>query len=135
MNKLTLLGRLVRDPEVRYSNSGMAVTKFTIAVDRPRRKDHDKETDFIPCTAFNKTAETIGNYFSKGSRILVDGSMRVEAYDGKDGKKHYQTFCLVNNFEFVDARGQNDGAGAASTATGGFESMGSAQGFTEEILF
>lgn len=137
MNKLTLLGRLVRDPEVRYTNNGMAVTKFTIAVDRPYHKDRGKEADFIPCTAFNKTAETIGNYFGKGNRILVDGSMRVESYDGKDGKKRYQTYCLVNNFEFIDARGQNDGAGATSAdnAAGGFESMGSSQNFTEEIPF
>ena len=135
MNKLQLLGRLVRDPEVRYSNSGVAVTKFTVAVDRPCRKDHDKETDFIPCVAFGKTAETIGNHFGKGNRILVDGAMRIEPYDAKDGSKRYNTFCLVNNFEFIDARGQNGGAAPAGAGNGGFESMGSTQGFTEEIPF
>lgn len=133
MNKLQLLGRLIRDPEVSYSQSGTAITKFTIAVGRPYRKDHPEEADFIPCTAFSKTAETIGNYFAKGNRILIDGSIRFDSYDGKDGKKKYYTYALVNNFEFIDTRKQNDGIGGNDVASGdngsGFENMGSAQEF------
>lgn len=136
MNKVQLLGRLVRDPDVRYTESGMAVTKITVAVDRPKRKDHQKEADFVSCTAFSKTAETIGNYFAKGSRILVDGSIRIDNYTGKDGTKKSYTYVLVNNFEFIDARGENAGSTPASTGSAsGFESMGTSQQLQEEIPF
>ena len=85
MNNVILLGRLVEDPEVRYTQSGTAVVNFTMAVDRPGK---DKGTDFIPIVAWNKLAEIIGNNLSKGRRTLIEGNLRVSSYE-KDGQIEY----------------------------------------------
>ena len=108
LNKVVMLGRLVRDPEVRYGNS-MAVCLFTVAVDRPKRTG-EAETDFISCKAFGKTAEVIGNYFHKGSRILIsDGCIRVENYTDKTGAKKSMTNVIVNSVEFIDKKASGKG--------------------------
>lgn len=102
MNKVILLGRLVRDPEVKASQNGKIFTQFCIAVDRPYVKGKDRETDFINCVAFNKTGEFIGNYFNKGQRILIeDGNLRVTSYE-KNGEKRFTTNVVVNKVSFVD---------------------------------
>ena len=118
MNIWTGIGRLIRDVEVAYSNAGKPVAKFTIAIDRPVAKGAEKQTDFISCVAFGKTAETIGNYVSKGQRIAIEGSVRVDSYTGKDGVKRTSTSILVNNFYFIEKRNSNSQSG------GGFGDMG-----------
>lgn len=105
MNKVILLGRLVKDVDVHYTDSGKVTGSFTVAVDRPKMKGQDKaEADFIKCVAWGKTAETIGNYFSKGSRILVEGVIRTGSYKNKNGDTVYTTEVWVNNFEFVESK-------------------------------
>ena len=102
MNKVILLGRLVRDPEVKASQNGKIFTQFCIAVDRPYVKGKEREADFINCVAFNKTGEFIGNYFNKGQRILIeDGSLRVTTFE-KNGEKRFTTNVVVNKVAFVD---------------------------------
>lgn len=102
MNKVILLGRLVRDPEIKASQNGKIFTQFCIAVDRPYVKGKDRETDFINCVAFNKTGEFIGNYFNKGQRILIeDGNLRVTSFE-KNGEKRFTTNVVVNKVAFVD---------------------------------
>ena len=107
MNKAILLGRLTRDPELRFAaGSGTAVSRFNIAINRQFKKD---ETDFINCIAFGKTAETISQYFTKGKQIGVVGRIQTGSYD-KEGTKVYTTDVIVENFEFVDkAEGQASG--------------------------
>ena len=108
MNKWVGIGRLTRDPELNFAaGTGTAVTRFTLAVTRPFKKD---ETDFINCIAFNKRAEAIAQYLTKGRQLAVTGSIRTGSYDAKDGTKRYTTDIVVDSFEFIGS-GNNGGAG------------------------
>lgn len=99
MNKVILLGRLTRDPDLRFTaGTGNAVTRFTVAISRQFKRD---ETDFVNCVAFGKTAETIAQYLTKGRQIALTGSIRTGSYDGQDGTKKYTTDVVVESFEFV----------------------------------
>ena len=99
--RLVLLGRLTKDPEIRYTPSGACVAQFTLAVDRPYTKDGSREADFIPCVTWGKTSETIGNYVHKGQRLLVEGRLQIRSYDAKDGSKRWVTEVIVNHAEFI----------------------------------
>lgn len=103
MNKVILIGRLARDPELRYAaGNGTAVCRFSIAVTRPFKKD---ETDFIGCIAFGKTGETIAQYLTKGRQIAISGSIRTGSYDAQDGSKRYTTDVVIDSFEFIGSGG------------------------------
>lgn len=104
MNKVILIGRTVADPELRYAaGSGTAVCKFTLAITRQFKKD---ETDFIRCVAFNKAAENITQYITKGRQLAVTGSIRTGSYDAQDGTKRYTTDVAVESFEFIGSAGE-----------------------------
>lgn len=99
MNKVILIGRLTKDPELNYTaGSGTAVCRFSMAVARPFKKD---ETDFINCVAFGKTGETIAQYLTKGRQLAITGNIRTGSYDAKDGTKRYTTDVVVESFEFI----------------------------------
>lgn len=105
MNKVVLMGRLTRDPEVRYTPSQKVVCSFTLAVDRPFvNQQGQREADFIPVVVWGKAAELCGTSLAKGHRILVEGRMQVRNYDGKDGVKHYITEIIANNVEFIEKK-------------------------------
>lgn len=126
MNLFIGIGRLVRDPECRYTEStGKAVTKFAIAIDRKAQQGAEKQADFINCVAFDKRAETVANYFRKGQRIGVEGSLRVSNYTDKQGNKRTAVDVWVNNFEFIEKKEQSSDNGS------GFESMGQEVEFSE----
>ena len=117
MNNVILIGRLTRDPELRYTTSGMAVLRFNLAVDRRMSKEKRQQAmaqnqptaDFISCTAWNKTAELIANYMRKGSRLGVEGRIQTGSYE-KDGQRIYTTDVIVNQIEFLDpTNNQNTG--------------------------
>lgn len=101
MNHVTLIGRLTKDPEVRYTQSGTPVGTFTLAVDRRVQKDKPKEADFIPCVVWGKTAEVVGNWCKKGKQVGVEGRIQVRSYDAKDGTKRYVTEVIVNDLELL----------------------------------
>ena len=102
INKVVLLGRLTKDPDLRYApRTGTAVCRFTLAVQRQFKKD---ETDFINCVAFGKTGETITQYLTKGRQIAITGSIRTDSYDAKDGTKRYTTDVIIETFEFVESK-------------------------------
>ena len=107
MNKVVLIGRLVRDPDVRYTQSGKAVTSFTLAADRRVRKDADAQqtADFIPIVAWDKLAEVCGNYLTKGRRTAVEGRIQVRSYEAKDGSKRYVTEIIAESVEFLGDKG------------------------------
>lgn len=105
MNSCTFFGRLVRDVEIRYSQSNVAVGKFTLAVNRAYQRG-DVKVDFLNMVAFRKTAETISNYFHQGSRIVVHCHVQNESYTNKDGNNVYQTNFIVDSFSFVDTRAE-----------------------------
>lgn len=102
MNKVILMGRLTRDVEVRYSQSGTAFARVGIAVERPFSKD--KAADFFNLTAFGKTAEFMGKYLSRGERVLINGRLQTSTYEGKDGIKRTNTDIIVDNVEFADTK-------------------------------
>ena len=107
MNKVILIGRLTKDPELRFAaGSGKGVTRFSIAVNRQFKKD---EADFINCVAFGKQAETIAQYMLKGSQIALTGHIQTGSYDAQDGTKRYTTDVLVESFEFVGGGNKNQG--------------------------
>lgn len=106
MNKVILLGRLTRDPEIRYSAGAesKAVAKFTLAVDRRYKKDGDEQADFIGCTAFGKSAEFIEKYFRKGQKILVEGHWQTGSYTDKNGNKVYTNDCIIEQVDFAESK-------------------------------
>jgi len=109
MNKVFLLGRLTKDPEVRYTTSGKIVAQFTIAVDRPyTNAEGQKEADFFPIVIWGKSAETAGNSLTKGQRVLVEGRVQIRSYDAKDGTKRWITEVIADRFEFIERRDQWD---------------------------
>ena len=108
MNQINLIGRLTRKPELKYTSSNKAVCDFSIAVNRNyTNEDGKREADFINCQAWNKQAENLCKYQDKGNQIAVDGNLRVQSYDDKDGNKRYSTFVLVNNIEYLESK-KND---------------------------
>ena len=104
MNKIILLGRLARDPEVRYTQTGKVVCQFTLAVNRPfAGEDGQREADFIPVVIWGKQAETLGNSVTKGQRLLVEGRLQIRSYD-KEGTKHYVTEVIADRFEYIERK-------------------------------
>jgi len=87
MNRVCIVGRLTSNPELKYTNSNIASTKFTVAVNRPKREDGTQEADFIPCRAWRKQAENIVNYLGKGSQVSVEGRIQTGNYTAQDGTK------------------------------------------------
>ena len=105
MNTITLLGRLTKNPEARYTSTGKAATLFTLAVNRPyANADGQREADFINCQAWGKTAEVVGNHVSKGDRLLVEGRLQIRSYTDKEGVKRYATEVVVNRVEFIEQK-------------------------------
>ncbi len=111
------MGRLTRDPDVRYTQgeSSMAVARFTLAVDRKFKRDGEQNADFISCVAFGKGAEFIEKYFRQGMRVTVSGRLQTGSYTNRDGHKVYTTDVMVEEQEFADSKRETDSrAGNAS---------------------
>lgn len=104
MNTVQLLGRIARDIEVRYTQSGTAVARFSVAVDRPTKDGQERTADFPSVVAFGKTAETIEKYFAKGARIGITGRLQTGSYKDKDGRTVYTTDVVVTGFDFCESR-------------------------------
>lgn len=102
MNSVVLIGRLTRDPELRYSGSQMAVAKFSIAVDRPARAGKERETDFPRITVFGKQAENCEKYLTKGRLVAVQGRLQTGSYKNKDGATVYTTDVVADRVEFLE---------------------------------
>lgn len=110
MNKVFLIGRTTRDPDIRYSQGeqSMAIARFHLAVDRTFKKDGDDQTDFISCVSFGKTAEFIEKYICKGTKIAVVGKIHTSNYTNKDGIKCYNTEVIVEQIEFAGPKVNSD---------------------------
>ena len=136
MNKVILMGRLTRDPEVRYTQTGKVVCQFTLAVDRPfANQEGQREADFIAIVVWGKIAELCGNSLTKGQRALVDGRLQIRSYDAKDGTKRWVTEVIANSVEFIERKATGSGAPVQSGDAGPkseMESFGSAVPFDEE---
>lgn len=119
MNKVTLMGRLTKDPELRYSaNNNTAISKFTLAVDRRYSRDsEDRQADFISCTAFGKTAEFINNYFVKGRQMALSGRINTGSYE-KEGQRFYTTDVIAEEVFFTGSKKENAYQNDSSQAEG-----------------
>ncbi len=105
MNVVVLIGRLTRDPDVRYTQDQLAVARFTLAVDRPARGGADRQADFPSVVCFGKTAEVVDKYMHKGRRLAVMGRIQTGSYTNKEGQKVYTTEVVADRVEFVDSPG------------------------------
>jgi len=101
MNQVVLIGRLTRDPEVSYTQNQMAICRFTLAVDRPRRKDGEQGADFIQITVWDRQAENCGRYLAKGRQVAVQGRIQTGSYTNREGQKVYTTDVVANSVEFL----------------------------------
>ncbi len=118
MNVVVLIGRLTDNPELRHTNSNIAVTRFSIAVDRAYRSGEERQTDFINIVAWRQTAEFITRYFKKGQRIGIEGSLRMNRYTDKDGNNRTSYEVVANNVHFVEnKRDSGDASGYAPQET------------------
>ena len=143
MNKVVLMGRLTRDPDVRYSQgeTPMAIARYTLAVDRRFRREGNEQTaDFISCVSFGKTAEFAEKYYHKGTKICVSGRIQTGSYTNKDGQKVYTTEVVVEEQEFAEsknANGEGDFAAAPSapSAPAGDGFINIPDGIDEELPF
>lgn len=106
MNKVILMGRLTREPDVRYSQGeqAMAVARFTLAVNKRIKRDDEQQADFISCVAFGKIGEVIEKYVHQGTKLVVEGRIQTGSYTNKDGVKVYTTDVVVENCEFAESK-------------------------------
>ena len=121
MNKVILMGRLTRDPEVRYSQgaSSTAVGRFSIAVDRRFKRDGEPDADFFNCTSFGKQAEFVEKYLKKGTKVAISGRIQNDNYE-KDGVMHYSVQIICDDIEFAESKNASTGGGGNYQADGGF---------------
>ena len=137
LNHITIMGRLTRDPELRRTGSGIAVTSFTLAVDRDFGKNEqgERETDFIDCVAWRQTGEFVSKYFTKGRMAVVSGRLQIRSWNDKDGNKRRTAEVVADNVYFGDSKrdgesgsfgGNTYGAAPAAPAYGGYSAPASA---------
>lgn len=120
MNRVVLVGRLTKDPELRYTPNGVPVATFTLAVNRTfTNQQGEREADFINCVIWRKPAENVANFLKKGSLAGVDGRVQTRSYDGQDGKRVYVTEILAESVQFLEPRGASGGSAPGGNA-GGF---------------
>lgn len=112
LNRVILIGRLTRDPELRYTPAGVAVTQFTLAVDRPfTSQGGEREADFIPVVTWRQLAETCANYLRKGRLAAVEGRIQVRNYENNEGKRVYVTEVIADNVRFLESANREGGGG------------------------
>lgn len=114
LNDISIMGRLVRDPELRRTGSGIAVASFTVAVDRDFAQDGKKETDFIDCVAWRQTGEFVSKYFRKGSMIVVKGRLQIRNWTDKEGNKRKTAEVVADNCYFGGTKGESENSGRDS---------------------
>ena len=118
MNKVFLIGRLTRDPELRYTGNNTAVASFSIAVNRNfTNQSGEREADFINIVVWRKQAENVKNYLTQGSQVAIDGRIQTRSYDDQDGKKRYVTEVVADNVEFLGSKGSNSQGNNTSSAS------------------
>ncbi len=112
MNKIILVGRLTKDPELKSTSTGTSIVNFTVAVNRNfKNKEGKYDADFLPCVAYRNTADFVNKFFKKGNMICVEGRVQVRNYDAQDGSKRYVTEVVVENAEFVGAKSEGSSGG------------------------
>ena len=134
MNSVQLIGRLTRDPEVRYTDGGVSIARFSLAVERRFKQENGADADFINIVSFGKTADFIEKYFHKGMKVALNGRIQTGSYTDKDGKKVYTTDVIAENVEFCESKGNSTNNEASSTAQD-VDFMNVPDGIDEELPF
>ena len=141
MNKVILMGRLTRDPEVSSSASGTTFARFSIAVDRRFKREGQADADFFNCTAFSKTAEFVERYLKKGTKVVLSGRIQNDNYTNKEGQKVYGVRIMVEEVEFAESKnassdgGYNAGSSSQGSSNGGNDFLNIPDGLVEELPF
>ena len=135
MNKWIGMGRLTRDPEVRYSQSGSAVANFSVAIDRRYKRDGETTADFFNCTAFGKTGEFVEKYLRKGIKVVIEGELQNNTYEDKNGTTHYSVQIIVNQIEFAESKSSQDNTEPETTAPVNDDFMNVSGSDMEELPF
>ena len=135
MNKVILMGRLTRDPDVRYSQgqNQIAIARFTLAVDRRRAAEGQQSADYIPCVALGKNGEFAEKYLKKGTKIVVEGRIQTGSYTNREGQKVYTTEVMVESQEFAESKREGDSSPQPEYDENGF--MNIPDGIDEELPF
>ncbi|RUL56482.1 single-stranded DNA-binding protein [Lysinibacillus antri] len=113
INRVVLVGRLTKDPELRYTPSGVPMTRFTVAVNRPFKNEGQNEADFIGCIAWRKQAENLANFQKKGNLIGVEGRIQTGSFEGQDGKRIFTTDVIADSIQFLEPRNNADSSNSA----------------------
>ena len=131
MNKVILMGRLTRDPDIRYTqgNEPMCIARYTLAVDRRYNHDGEQKADFISCVCFGRTAEFAEKYFHQGIKIVVEGRIQTGSYTNREGQKVYTTEVVVENQEFAESKNASSGNGSGN---GGYRQSGNSSRQTQQ---
>ncbi|MDD2233334.1 MAG: single-stranded DNA-binding protein [Desulfitobacteriaceae bacterium] len=133
LNRVVLIGRLTRDPELRYTPNGVAVANFTLAVGRNfKNAQGERETDFIPCVVFRQLAENVTNYLAKGKLAAVDGRIQVRSFTGQDGQKRWVTEIIAEDVRFLSPKDNNS---VNNTPIGGAGTFGHEVTLDDDIPF
>ena len=142
MNKVIMMGRLTRDPEVSSSASGTAFARFSIAVDRRFKREGEPDADFFNCTSFGKQAEFVERYLKKGTKVVVSGRIQNDNYTNKEGQKVYSVRIMVEEIEFAESKNAssdggsyNSGSSSQGSNGGGNDFMNIPDGLVEELPF
>ena len=142
MNKVILMGRLTRDPEVSSSTSGTTFARFSIAVDRRFKREGEPDADFFNCTSFGKQAEFVERYLKKGTKVVVSGRIQNDNYTNKEGQKVYSVRIMVEEIEFAESKNAssdggsyNSGSSSQGSNGGGNDFMNIPDGLVEELPF
>jgi len=138
MNKVIMMGRLTRDPEVSSSTSGTTFARYSIAVDRKFKREGEPDADFFNCTSFGKQAEFVEKYLKKGTKVVVTGRLQNNNYTNKDGQKVYDVRIMVEEVEFAESKnaagGSYDGGSSQGSSNGGNDFLNVPDGMIEEEL-
>lgn len=135
LNRVILIGRLTKDPELRYTQNGVAVTSFTLAVDRNYKSAQgDRETDFIPCVVFRQLAELCANYLAKGRLAAIEGRIQVRTYDGQDGQRRWVTEVIGDNVRFLSPK-ENASSSSSPAVPDDFSSFAHEVSLDDDIPF
>lgn len=130
LNTITIMGRLTRDPELRHTQSDLAVASFTLAVDQDYAKD-EKKTDFIDCVAWRQTGEFVSKYFTKGSMAVVSGRLQIREWQDKEGNKRRSAEVVADNIYFGESKRRDGGGDYRDKAVESFDSSPKSPGFAE----
>ena len=137
MNRVILMGRLTKDPDIRYSQGekSTAIARFTLAVDRKFKQDGQPTADFINCLAFGKRAEFMEKYCKKGTKLVIEGSWQTGSYTNKDGNKVYTNECLIESCEFAESKSSENNNSSNQNTMGGDGFMNIPDGIDEWLPF